>query len=64
MKILLKFHYDKYQDNLDTFDMIIIFLIFQGDIITVANGKSAMIDLDVAYLNNGRNSSGKLDSNY
>ena len=32
---------------------------FKGDILTVANGKGAMIDLDVAYLNNGRNSSGK-----
>ena len=36
-----------------------IFLIFQGELITVARNHETMIDLDLRYLNNGRNTSGK-----
>ncbi len=36
-----------------------IFLILQGELITVARNHETMIDLDLRYLNNGRNTSGK-----
>ena len=41
------------------YDYCINFLTFQGELITVARNHETMIDLDLRYLSNGRNTSGK-----
>ena len=40
------------------------FLTFQGELITVARNHETMIDLDLRYLSNGRNTSGKKTRGY
>ena len=41
------------------YNYCIEFLTFQGELITVARNHETMIDLDLRYLSNGRNTSGK-----